>query len=75
MRSVIAVEVLAPAEIHVVGNDEKASSYHRNSSLSRARKAVMRHDCKGSEQPKANKTQEQDLPLPVPMAAQPQSDH
>ena len=34
VRLVIAVEVLAPAEIHVVGNDEKASSYHRNSSLS-----------------------------------------
>ena len=33
VRLVIAVEVLAPVEIHVVGDDEKASSYHCNGSL------------------------------------------
>ncbi len=33
VRLVIAVEVLAPVEIHVVGDDEKASSYHGNGSL------------------------------------------
>ena len=33
VRLVIAVEVLAPVEIHVVSDDEKASSYHRNGSL------------------------------------------
>ena len=32
-RLVIAVEVLAPVEIHVVGDDEKAPSYHGNGSL------------------------------------------
>ena len=33
VRSVIAVEVLAPVEIHVVGDAEKASRYHCDGSL------------------------------------------